>query len=724
MGLSANMWSSVSGLLMHGEKMGVIGNNIANISTIGFKGQRMDFEDFIYQNGFSTSGPTQLGRGVGVGAVMSDWSNGGRESSTDPTDIMISGSGFFQIKDKFSDQVRYTRAGNFRFDAEGVLRSPSQHALQGWEIIESEGPSISIGGKAAGKVTPSAFKGSGNPEDIRFNSFVLPPRQTTYAEMTVLLNSSGGPGLNDKSVDEKNPMFSLFNVWDGTQPPATPNSSPIAKDSFMHSQTMTVYDEGGAARLITTYYDEVNPAHIKDLPPNHRAYEYMVTMDPADDMRTYGGKYDQATGTLKDDLATYGDPESLSMSKAGLTDAGGIIKPSFTTPPTLDPTVLLFQLNAAIDEINGVPVLDTTLDPDPFAKDRSVLTLAEVNVLQHPSGGWSLDPNDTNVANVLANGTGSAAHNAIIGASTEVRPTITVGGVTGFPADAADANLVKRMSDSDSAGVLMMGLMIFDSGGNLISQSAYTYEGQNTGLGDNGVPKANPNNLSSWEPAPVSSSGYPVFTANFSGHPLANAPYQSAANGNIDNKDAESYLIEFNMGLRSNKIAAPWDNTLSAASVGLEYTGMALFVESETTDNLSRTTDKSSSNNSPFQDGYSFGSLSNYYVDQSGILYGIYSNSVEKPLYQIALYDFTNPQGLRREGSNAFSSTADSGQPRVGPAGQNGLGLIDAYAIEQSNVDLSREFVQMISTQRGYQANSKSITTTDSMLETVINIVR
>ena len=88
------------------------------------------------------------------------------------------------------------------------------------------------------------------------------------------------------------------------------------------------------------------------------------------------------------------------------------------------------------------------------------------------------------------------------------------------------------------------------------------------------------------------------------------------------------------------------------------------------------------------------------------------------------MYDFQNNQGLWRDGGNLFSSTNDSGEPRIGAAGDNGFGTTKAYNIEQSNVDMSREFVQMITTQRGFQANSKGITTVDTMLETVIGMKR
>ena len=124
------------------------------------------------------------------------------------------------------------------------------------------------------------------------------------------------------------------------------------------------------------------------------------------------------------------------------------------------------------------------------------------------------------------------------------------------------------------------------------------------------------------------------------------------------------------------------------------------------------------------QDGYASGTLSSVNIDEAGVVHGIYSNGKTLPLYQIALYDFQNLQGLYREGGNLFSATQDSGEPRLGVAGDNGFGTTNAYNIEQSNVDMTREFVQMITTQRGFQANSKGITTVDTMLETVIGMKR
>jgi len=88
------------------------------------------------------------------------------------------------------------------------------------------------------------------------------------------------------------------------------------------------------------------------------------------------------------------------------------------------------------------------------------------------------------------------------------------------------------------------------------------------------------------------------------------------------------------------------------------------------------------------------------------------------------LYDFPSNQNLRREGGNLFTETRESGVPSSGAAGTGTFGTTHGSSLEQSNADLSREFVNMITTQRGFQANSKTITTVDTMLETVIGMKR
>ncbi|MEJ2200168.1 MAG: flagellar hook-basal body complex protein, partial [Desulfuromonadaceae bacterium] len=123
------------------------------------------------------------------------------------------------------------------------------------------------------------------------------------------------------------------------------------------------------------------------------------------------------------------------------------------------------------------------------------------------------------------------------------------------------------------------------------------------------------------------------------------------------------------------------------------------------------------------QDGYATGTVAQLSIDNEGNVLGNYSNGLPRELFQIALAKFSSPGGLTKSGSNLFQASGTSGDPIVGTVG-SGIGRIFTNSLEQSNVDLAAEFVTMITTQRGFQANSKIITTTDEMLNELINLKR
>ena len=564
MSLSASMWTSVTGLLVHGEKMNVIGNNISNVNTVAFKGSRMDFEDFVHQNVFSAAGPTQVGRGTAIGAIYGNFQQGSFETSTDPTDIAINGKGFFKVKPKNSNTEYLTRAGNFRFDADGYLTDPHGYVLQGWEIVRAR-PSLgsSAGSTGSGTTGVTSLKGSGAPTDIKLDGFTCEPKHTNNMTAGLTLDSRDG---GDKSTDTTNPFFALFTTWDATNL-ATP---ALGQDTYAYQHTMTVYDEGGTAHKITVYFDQVVD-NVTNGNASERYWEYVVTMDPGEDVRTFG-----------------------------------------------------------------------------------------------PNGTDPIDPK--------------------------------------------------------MRGVLMTGTLTFDTSGQIKDQSAYVP-----------VSGAGAANLATWIQAPISSNGYPLFAPNFSGRDDASQVWD--VTGGVTppdklNKEAEPYLIELNLGMRSKSNTwttngpAPGNN----APASLVGTNASLFLgmgaNGEVQNEATVSFPAASASLFEKQDGYTFGYLSTVYVDRDGILYGKYSNGQSLALYQITLYDVPSKHNLYREGGNLFSVTNDSGDVTSGPANSAGFGSIHGNSLEQSNVDLATEFVQMITTQRGFQANSKSITTVDTMLETVIGMKR
>ena len=187
MSLSSSLYSAISGLSNLGDSMTVIGDNIANINTVGFKASRTSFEDVMVQAVATATGTAQVGRGTALSDITASFTQGSFESTGLPTDLGIVGEGFFVIRDPDSetqDNYYYTRAGNFKFDKDGNLVNPADYIAMGWQL-ENNGDD------------------TGLLSDIVVSSFTSPPSETD--EMTVVIN------LNSNAVSKS---ATLYSAWD------------------------------------------------------------------------------------------------------------------------------------------------------------------------------------------------------------------------------------------------------------------------------------------------------------------------------------------------------------------------------------------------------------------------------------------------------------------------------------------------------------------------------
>jgi len=123
-------------------------------------------------------------------------------------------------------------------------------------------------------------------------------------------------------------------------------------------------------------------------------------------------------------------------------------------------------------------------------------------------------------------------------------------------------------------------------------------------------------------------------------------------------------------------------------------------------------------------DGYPSGSLVSFSVGSDGVLTAIYDTGQQQSLGLLAISGFENPAGLQKVGDNMYIPTTNSGDYKAVKAGSNGVGTLNPGTLEMSNVDLSKEFTEMIITQRGFQANSRIITTSDEMLQELVSLKR
>ncbi|MFK5892609.1 MAG: flagellar hook protein FlgE [Pseudomonadota bacterium] len=122
------------------------------------------------------------------------------------------------------------------------------------------------------------------------------------------------------------------------------------------------------------------------------------------------------------------------------------------------------------------------------------------------------------------------------------------------------------------------------------------------------------------------------------------------------------------------------------------------------------------------QNGFTTGNLSGIEIDQSGIMLARFTNGESQKLGQIVLSGFTNPQGLGQTGNNNWAQSFASGEPVVNVPGDGGLGLVTSGALEESNTDLTEDLINLIVAQRNFQANAKTITTADTITQTIINM--
>lgn len=181
MGILSSLYTGVSGLVAQGEALGVVGDNIANSNTVGFKASRAEFQDILSKDLKGILGGNQIGRGTKIGAVNPIITQGNVDATEKVTDLAISGEGYFQVKG--SDGTSYTRDGSFHFDREGFLVSNDNQRVQGFQADE------------AGNILNKT-------DNIRFPRALIPAKATKEIKVDLNLDSRVEP---TKVFDVKDP---------------------------------------------------------------------------------------------------------------------------------------------------------------------------------------------------------------------------------------------------------------------------------------------------------------------------------------------------------------------------------------------------------------------------------------------------------------------------------------------------------------------------------------
>jgi len=209
--------TAVSGINAATADLGVIGNNIANSSTTGFKSSRAEFAD-VYATSLLGAGSNAVGKGVSLSAVTQEFSQGNISFTNNALDLAINGNGFFLVSDDGADL--YTRAGNFQVDREGFLVTTQGHRLQAFEVN-------------------SAGETNGQPGDLQLSTALIDPNATAQVDITANLDS--------REVPPAVPFGGPFDAF------AVPPTSPDP-DSFNSTTAVTVFDGLGNAHAMNMYF--------------------------------------------------------------------------------------------------------------------------------------------------------------------------------------------------------------------------------------------------------------------------------------------------------------------------------------------------------------------------------------------------------------------------------------------------------------------------------------
>jgi len=285
--------TAVSGINAATADLGVIGNNIANSSTTGFKSSRAEFAD-VYATSLLGAGGNAIGKGVSLSGVTQEFTQGNISFTNNALDLAINGNGFFLLSDDGAAQ--YTRAGNFQVDREGFLVSNEGHRLQAFEV------------NSVGEVT-------GQPGDLQLDTSLIDPNPTALAELTANLDS--------REVPPPVPFGGPYDAF--AVPPTAPDP-----DSYNATTSTTIYDGLGNAHVMSTYY-------VKDATSNtwevHTLVDGVTTSGP--DMLTFqsNGKFDPSTLPVEvtisgwnplneAGLPTGADSQDMTISMSSFTQFG------------------------------------------------------------------------------------------------------------------------------------------------------------------------------------------------------------------------------------------------------------------------------------------------------------------------------------------------------------------------------------------------------------------
>lgn len=693
-----SLMTAVTGVKAHQTMLDVTGNNVANVNTAGFKRDVTVFQDLLYQttqgatapgNGRGGIDPSQVGLGVAVAAIETVHSQGGANYTGQRTDMMVQGEGYFVFSDGMKQM--YSRSGNFIIDGDSMLtHSGTGYRVQGYAMTQNP-------------LDPTSYDRSTQLSDMRIAiGSKIAAKETNLVGLRCNLNSTVKnylpmgyeEGTTTKSVTFANGV--TYDVEASTTKTYTANNATTIPNYLQY----TITDPNDSTKSTTI---SLTLNDIKDGVPQFDTATIAIAQGTGGHAITgitaADISYNNTTGGLKITGAVGGVPdvtlwetnvhEKMDYTPLSVTDSLG---------NQMD-FLMEFQENP-LDGSTATAVFtwkytDATTSAVTYGQTTQVIPLKIDGTFDIPDEGldisagawpgiWGGGPAGTVAGSTLvlkssANGAGVQIEAAKTAAVAGVAARTAIGGVQQNP-----------------NGIHNTKFSVYDCQGN-----AHTMEVS--------FKKISANNWRVEVYFPDEPDLYtykPSFQIEFG--PCGKI---ISVDGQLVDQGAEFELdVPFSLtGSMNSKIKL--DLTGKAFGFDDPIEGVTQFGSPTTT-------------KAWYQDGYAMGTMTDFSVGKDGVITGIYSNGKNVPLYTVALALFANPMGLEKVGSTMFSESTNSGMAQIGAPQEGGVGSILGSNLEMSNVDLTEEFTKLILAQRGFQANARIVTTSDSILEEVVNLKR
>jgi len=667
------------------QEINVTGNNIANAGTHGFKAAKTVFGD-VYAASVLGGGGTQQGSGVALQEIKQSFVQGNISFTDNTLDLAVNGEGFFILSGESG--ISYSRAGAFGTDRDGFVVNSDGERLQGFAPSD------------AGHAT-----GGGPLTDLRVTTGEIQPRPTTFVETIINLDAAAQPSsIIGSSLTTNNGRNAAPVAMAGDDAVRGNGYQSTAIDVIgadRQVQSLTV-PANASANVVAQLFAGANGVAASGRTTGYitgitegaggtarfaiNGSEFEVDTDDADYMTTLAAAVNSTLRNLSARVIDANTLEVTHTTGADLNITGGV---SGTGSLTLqgserDPETNTFGPVGATavanfddaDLTNNLLVLGGIVD---FTLDENVtFRVAE----KDHDGNAVVAANPNTIFGDMS------APDALAGAAFETNQFESRNPETYYRSTAI--TIYDTVGTQHSLAMFFVKERPDETGDTNLWSVYFQVDGRDIGYDPN------------------SADGLPV---------PARYDLRFDDTGRYDPNQVPIDITNwFPVDEASRRIGAgpvPGDpnvgEQLNNSNFRIDLTGMTAFGG----DFSVQTND---------QDGFSKGQLTGLEVNIRGLVSARFSNGQSRVLGEVALANFANPSGLANLGGSKFAETSESGTASVSGAGTAGLGAIQSGALEDSNVDLPTELVQLIISQRNYQAAAQIISATDDATQTIINL--